>query len=139
MKKIILVLCSFTAITLSAQQPPENNRAIQQPTTPAALVHITFEQDDTTENTPLHKVQNSQEAEALIQAGADINARNNLRHTPLHIAVNKGHKDIVALLIQEGAETHATDIWLRTPVEMAYSMEMVAFFTQCLENKQSKN
>lgn len=37
---------------------------------------------------------------ALASAGADLNARNRRRQTPLHIAVNKGHLGVVRTLLQ---------------------------------------
>lgn len=37
---------------------------------------------------------------ALAAAGADLNARNRRRQTPLHIAVNKGHLGVVRTLLQ---------------------------------------
>ncbi|CAH0404890.1 unnamed protein product [Chilo suppressalis] len=39
---------------------------------------------------------------ALAAAGADLNARNRSRQTPLHIAVNKGHLGVVRTLLQLG-------------------------------------
>ena len=37
--------------------------------------------------------------ERLAHAGADLNARNKRRQTPLHIAVNKGHVGVVKTLL----------------------------------------
>lgn len=39
---------------------------------------------------------------ALAAAGADLNARNRRRQTPLHMAVNKGHLGVVRTLLQLG-------------------------------------
>ena len=38
----------------------------------------------------------------LVNAGADLNARNKRRQTPLHIAVNKGHISVVKSLLELG-------------------------------------
>lgn len=40
--------------------------------------------------------------ELLAQAGADLNARNKRRQTPLHIAVNKGHVGVVRTILELG-------------------------------------
>lgn len=37
--------------------------------------------------------------EVLHRGGADLNARNKRRQTPLHIAVNKGHLQVVKTLL----------------------------------------
>lgn len=38
----------------------------------------------------------------LAGAGADLNARNKRRQTALHVAVNKGHCDVVKTLLELG-------------------------------------
>lgn len=40
--------------------------------------------------------------EVLHRGGADLNARNKRRQTPLHIAVNKGHLQVVKTLLDFG-------------------------------------
>jgi cytochrome c len=40
--------------------------------------------------------------DALIQAGADVNALTSRRQPPIHDAMSKGHKDVAAYLIQKG-------------------------------------
>ncbi len=49
-------------------------------------------------------------AQALIDAGADVNARssNPLAVLPIHSAVSGGHDDVVAVLIDAGADVNAT-------------------------------
>jgi ankyrin repeat protein len=42
--------------------------------------------------------------EPLLEAGADIDARNKDYNTPLHEAAGHGHLDIVRLLIKRGAD-----------------------------------
>ena len=52
-------------------------------------------------------------------AGADVNAIDNNRRTPLHSAVAGGHPLIVLLLIRKGADVNATAHWERTPLHFA--------------------
>jgi len=46
-------------------------------------------------------------ADQLLRAGADVNARS-FGQTTLHLAAAKGHLDLAALLIERGADLHAT-------------------------------
>jgi ankyrin repeat protein len=47
--------------------------------------------------------------QALLDAGADVNAKDEDGLTPLHRAALAGHKEIVELLITKGAEVNAKD------------------------------
>ena len=68
---------------------------------------------------------------AYLDAGVDINARDENGSTPLHWAALEGHKDIVELLINRGAEVNATsEIGGWTPLHMAASknhIQVVSF------------
>ena len=48
-----------------------------------------------------------EEARRMISEGADVNSRNRAVQTPLHQACKKGHREIVALLLANGADVHA--------------------------------
>ncbi len=51
--------------------------------------------------------------------GADVNAKNHIRLTPLHIAADRGHKEVVALLIDKGADVNAMGGEGETPLHKA--------------------
>ena len=44
-----------------------------------------------------------------LAAGADVNAKDKIRGTPLHYAAAYGHKKIVELLIAAGADVNLQD------------------------------
>jgi ankyrin repeat protein len=55
----------------------------------------------------------------LLEAGADLEFRNERQFTPLHIAAEKGHNGVAALLMQRGADMRATNVDLCTPIMVA--------------------
>ncbi|TDZ47636.1 putative POTE ankyrin domain family member M [Colletotrichum trifolii] len=58
----------------------------------------------------------------LIQAGADVDARNRSGETALHIAVRKGKKLAMRTLTQGGANVHARDVEGRSVLDVADRM-----------------
>ena len=55
-----------------------------------------------------------------LAAGADVNAKDSVRWTPLHHAAFEGYKEIAELLIAKGADVNAKDDRLRkTPLDQA--------------------
>jgi hypothetical protein len=66
--------------------------------------------------TPLHRAANRGDlatVKALLEKGADVNARGLAKQTPLHLAVTK---EIAQLLISKGAQIEARDRYGRTPL-----------------------
>ena len=56
---------------------------------------------------------------SLIEGGADVNERDKLGETPLHVAVVRGYRGIAALLLENGADVNAEDVRGLTPVHAA--------------------
>ena len=54
-----------------------------------------------------------------LDAGADVNTKNEASFTPLHEGAYNGHKGIVELLITSGADVNAMKIDGMTPLDMA--------------------
>ncbi len=90
--------------------------------------------DDIFGFTPLHYAAEWKEVaatKALIKAGADVNARDNKRSTPLHKAVSERMEgapnqpwvdkqvQIVEILIKAGADVNAEDTFWTTPLRIA--------------------
>ena len=48
-----------------------------------------------------------EEVQSELKAGADVNAKDDVEHTPLHSAAEQVHKTIVELLIAKGTEVNA--------------------------------
>ena len=57
----------------------------------------------------------------LIDHGAEVNAKDQTKSTPLHLASSVGSIDTVRLLIDHGAEVTAQDVHRMTPLHMAFS------------------
>ena len=59
------------------------------------------------------------DAKAALKAGADVNARDEWRRTPMHWAADFGKTGIVKLLTDKGADALATDYHGDTPHDIA--------------------
>lgn len=55
----------------------------------------------------------------LLEAGCDVNVKNNLGETPLHIAIRKKHMGFVESLLKAGADVNAQDNNGNTPLHLA--------------------
>ena len=57
---------------------------------------------------------------AALDAGADVNAKNEIGVTALWIATSKGKLEVVELLLDRGADVNARDgIWYQTPLSLS--------------------
>lgn len=61
--------------------------------------------------------------QALVGAGANVNAKNDLGVTPLHCAVDAGDPRTIELLLSRGADVNATDVRGRTPLHWAANLK----------------
>jgi ankyrin repeat protein len=71
---------------------------------------------------PLHSAVSRRQiiiAEALLNAGANVNARQQSGVTALHQAAHNGHAEMVRLLVAHGADVHAAMDDGQTPLSMA--------------------
>jgi len=55
----------------------------------------------------------------LIEKGANIEAVNRDKKTPLHCAAGRGHLAVVQYLVSKGASKEALDMKNRTPLQLA--------------------
>lgn len=79
--------------------------------------------------TPLHMAARrgtSSIAEALLDAGADIEAKDKKGETPLRRAVNCGQEPMVRLLLSRGADPQSSDKYGRTPLDATRTQSMRA-------------
>jgi ankyrin repeat protein len=67
-------------------------------------------------------------ARRLLDAGADIKARDHVRRTPLHLAADWGNAPLARLLVSCGADVNAVDHEDSTPLHEAYDHPTVVQF-----------
>lgn len=70
----------------------------------------------------------------LLEKGADVNAKNNYRHTPLHSAVINGNVNVVNALLGEKADVKAVDKNGDTPLHFAAINRHIEIIKTLLEN-----
>jgi ankyrin repeat protein len=92
--------------------------------------------------TPLHRAAYQDDlarVEALIQAGANVNAANDLGATPLWLAAQNGSEKIVARLLAAGANPNAPLLAGETPVMIAARVGNAAVVEQLLAKGATVN
>ncbi|MBT6450968.1 MAG: ankyrin repeat domain-containing protein, partial [Verrucomicrobiales bacterium] len=63
---------------------------------------------------------NTEAVKQHLAAGVDVNAKDNIRLTPLHSAAGQGHKVVAELLIDKGADVNAAGgLFGSTPLHKA--------------------
>jgi uncharacterized protein len=73
-------------------------------------------------------------ARLLVDAGADVNAREANGISPLVMAITNRHTPVAALLLARGADPNAADWWGRTPLWSAVDMRNLDLDSRTLEN-----
>jgi ankyrin repeat protein len=73
-------------------------------------------------------------ARLLLDAGADVNARDANGISPLVMAITNRHTPVAALLLSRGADPNAADWWGRTPLWSAVDMRNLDLDSRTLEN-----
>lgn len=87
-----------------------------------ALEDVTVATRDSDGDTPLHKVAlwgDSYAIEALVEAGAEVDAKGDMGCTPLYYAVMEGHLRAVERLLELGANPACRTELGMTPSELA--------------------
>jgi len=83
------------------------------------------------------------EVQSLIENGADVNAENQDRCTPLHLAAEKGNAEVIELLIRQNVKINAQDKDGSTPLHKAVQcMDIAEQFIKNIVNffhAQDKN
>lgn len=76
--------------------------------------------------TALHSVRDAGIAAKLVEAGANIDAKDNRRRTPLHHAAELGNADLAELLLERGAEVDPRDKEGKTPYTISKNLTVRA-------------
>ena len=111
---VLLLSCciagGLVAARLTKRKHGDNKEAENHPVIPAEKLKALI---DAAKNGYLADVQ------AHLDAGVDVNAKDNGGQTPLHYATRYGHKEIAELLIANGADVNAKDELEETPLDFA--------------------
>ena len=100
--------------------PPQG----EQPPTPGGMTALSF----------AAREGRLEAARLLLDAGADVNAREANGISPLVMALTNRHTAVAALLLSRGADPNAADWWGRTPLWSAVDMRNLDLDSRTFEN-----
>jgi ankyrin repeat protein len=104
---------------------------------------LVFSKDGQEGMTPLHAAAtmsgNKDVVECLLANKADVNAKDNVGRTPLHVAAWRGAVDVAETLLAHGAEINAKDNKGQTPLHLAAEMDHEQVAELLLANKAEAN
>ena len=117
---------------------------VEPETLPSALTDHNIRQVwiPTLDDATVHRMLIHEVAEVLLANKADINARNDVGNTPLHIAEISANKEMAALLISKGADVNARNTGGDTPLHIAAAVghaDMVESLLAKGANANAKN
>ena len=101
-----------------------------------AAIH---DRDPDTDSTALHWALRSKHpdhleiTEILLKAGAEINALDDHRRTPLHIAAYLGNYEATELLLSHNADPNVKNTWDLTPLSIAHQREFYFLAVKLVE------
>lgn len=75
----------------------------------------------------------------LVEAGADLEIKNNVKETPLLTALQAGHEEIAYYLLEKGADLFATALQKRSALHCACSMCTIKMITHLLDRGSDIN
>lgn len=142
---VVFVCCFFLSLSHYAWsfETPEDNllihssigqlEQVKEALTQGASVHIT----DNRGWTPLHLASSRGHIDVvqfLLEEGADLEARTDrINRTPLHLSSMHGFPKMTSYLVAMGADIRATDVYEKTPLELARltnAVQVIAFFKE---------
>ena len=88
---------------------------------------------------PTRKNGNVEIIKSLISNGEDVNMKDEIGQTLLHMATEQGHISLAAFLISKGADVHSKDDYGRTPLHVAENVEVARIFVSQGADVQAKN
>jgi len=86
--------------------------------------------EDSERATPLNKATNHDVAKVLIACGAGIDTRDKYGQLPLHDASLWGQRDVAQLLISNGANVNARDRYGQNPLHLASTLEIAVLLVK---------
>jgi ankyrin repeat protein len=113
---------------------------------PRSMVRKSLNELDQTDRTPLMHAAakgNTITAKALLQLGADVNARNSTGDTALRVAASDGTRDVAKILLEAGGDPLLPGRLLLTPLDRARERHtpegrmIAALFTRFQEAKNA--